>query len=1492
MVGSPRSAPAASRSWRRRPQAELPSTGGRLVRRVVFSLLGLALTGLLGWLLWWWIFLPTVYLVGLPVVDYDALAVPPIVYVGEDADAFAAASSRSPAISLRDLQTSETIPTLSRRLQGIVARPQDLLILYLSAHGVSEDGTAYVLCSDFLRQGETGRYPLADLLRQVEQCPAALKLLILDTDSLAADPRLGMLVNEFPRLVEAEVKQVQDPNLWVLTANRQLEVTHVSHFGKRSLFGQAVTTGLQGAADRDRDGLVDLSEFFDFVRGQVAAAVQQAGGGQDSQTPSLLHAGVGSDRPTGRLVLLPVSDRGSRTSQSESSPAAEPATDAAGPAKPAAEGTSAAGSASPAPADPGKPGPTLAGTGKAGDSDRKLVRELLGQAWELRDRMQSRTAPENWSPVDYAPHLWHEFEQLLLGYELRYRCGRAFDAQELADGLRTNVLPLKELLAGGTLPAGVGPAAVLVRLAEARRQFQTGSAKAALDQDTKELRALKEALQLKNDLLHQAVYWVRWHAQASRRWPRQHRLYPRLSVLLGEVTQFVAGLDEWTDAGTDARSPRSLQRGLSTVAQKQQKLQELRDWLQKEGFERDAREVLKGPLTGSAAATIEALLSTPGLPGPLRLELLNALGKVEDVPAPSERTTSAPAADAAVIPRSCQDRLREQAALELQLVALVDPAGKLAGRAATPVPENLADAAAFWEEYRSLGKELKAFYQELPAQINAAARSTDPAVRRSGARRLRLVDARDARKVEDVSTLAVPEIRLPAPPAGRLVVDGPRETVPLLPDNGTDFELVIQATGLTSHTGQLQLHYDPGLLTVTESGAKASLEADKWGSLTLREGRNAFTYRVRGRAESGATVPLIASVRCGGESAKAEFEFRLPIPDVIDLVVLAAAGTPPGRPDTADRISVRPFPNRVTAYRWELVNRSGRPKKVTVQIAALPERRSAKQRAQESPWDELGNLRAGFKPLTPALDVELPAEATGVPIPFPGAKPPAGEKPVAPADKPTEPKPDARPVVTYGLVCLIRERGTQQRSWVRYVDLAPLRPKDYLDPVVSYDLRQRLVLVDVKPPQAADDGPPAIFPPVSEEQPIQVIWEVAKALDGTARMKDRGEITSPGGGTRLFVQVEPGANREVPVRLTVDGWPRAFQYQVPCDRDRQRVDRLRSLSRIQIVSPPAGKAFRVPLKAPLDIQFQVDAPEDAFQEAGDVVEVALDAPGAQLLGEQSRRQLFSERQVDIRLQELGPEGSVKLDTRVSDFTVPLDPGGLKNLKVNLVARLRLPNRPGAQEGPAAEDRVEVLLDGAPPVLDLHLPATTFDRGDDVKAAVKVLECLSGVTKLEVGFDLDESGDLEEAEKPKVLRQAGSDGVWSLALPTQDLEAGTYTLLVRATSAVDLQTKESRRIAIRVPRAGMPAKKAASHTIEGRVVLQDGRPLPRFQVSLQGTGQTQETGEDGRFTFRDLAPGKYTLQARGSAIGRRLTGSKDIVLPAATDPARVEIRLEW
>ena len=61
------------------------------------------------------------------------------------------------AIVLGDLQTSQSIATLNNRLQGLAARRGDTLILYLRVYGVSDDGKAWVLCSDYLRTTDGGR---------------------------------------------------------------------------------------------------------------------------------------------------------------------------------------------------------------------------------------------------------------------------------------------------------------------------------------------------------------------------------------------------------------------------------------------------------------------------------------------------------------------------------------------------------------------------------------------------------------------------------------------------------------------------------------------------------------------------------------------------------------------------------------------------------------------------------------------------------------------------------------------------------------------------------------------------------------------------------------------------------------------------------------------------------------------------------------------------------------------------------------------------------------------------------------------------------------------------------------------------------------------------------------------------------------------------------------------------------------------------------------
>jgi hypothetical protein len=376
----------------------------------VLTILGLLLLGLLAWMLWWWLLLPAVHFVALPIVGYDLLAVPPLKFPAEDVEAFSRLPRRGEAVVLADLQTSQAIATVNNRLQGLAARHGDTLIFYLRGYGMSDDGKAWVLCSDYLRTADGGRFPLADLLGQIERCPAAKKLLILDTGELPADPRLGMIVNEFAQLLEAEVRRVNDRGLWVLVSHRPLEAPHVSETADRTAFGYFVTEGLAGAADRNGDGTVELHELVEYVRRGVAGWVERESGGAETQTPWLLHGGEGSaDAPAG-VTLLPVSGFGRKgAGNREGRVSRAAAANTAGPEQ-------AAGS------------PRQAAT---------QVAALLEEAWRLRDRIEQSPTAAGLTPIDYAPHLWRAYQELLLGYELRLRGGREYDPAKLADDLRT-----------------------------------------------------------------------------------------------------------------------------------------------------------------------------------------------------------------------------------------------------------------------------------------------------------------------------------------------------------------------------------------------------------------------------------------------------------------------------------------------------------------------------------------------------------------------------------------------------------------------------------------------------------------------------------------------------------------------------------------------------------------------------------------------------------------------------------------------------------------------------------------------------------------------------------------------------------------------------------------------------------------------------------------------------------------------------------------------
>ncbi len=1498
---------APQRSWRGSSAKNQRASSARWVPRILLSLVCLGLVSLFVWLIVWWIFLPTVHFAYLPVVDYDVLAAPPIRFLEEDMQAFTRVAPHRAAVVLGDLQTSGAMPTLTKRLEGFQTGGKDTLVLYVAGHGIAEDGTAYVLCSDFLRQDAPGRYPLSDLVTALEAFPADLKLLILDAGRVSYDARLGVLVNEFPRLLEDSLQQHRDPRLWVLSANHVLEASHVSSSAGQSPFGYYVAEAIRGGADRDGDRQVDLAEFAAYVRQGVSQWVQRESGGRMSQTPQLLQAGVGNVPTPPPLTLTPVSRQLAGAEQAlargtegppEATPTAEPkpATGAPG------AGTAAAKPAAKQEADASKPATKPAATPLAPELQES--RRLLAQAWAAQDAFQARTDAGTWLPVDYSPHLWREYQETLLGYEQRLWAGQAFEAKEIAASLQREVLPLAAVLRGADVPLGVDRGTVLGRLAEARQRFLASEAKASYEQPPPGLETIREAVQLGDEMAFRAAYHVRWHAAASANSPRPLALLQPLRELLDQglptlrnLLDELLGEDRSSAPGTGDRQAK-----LSDVRRLLDQLRRLRDQIERDGIQGEARqlasEVREGGQAKGVADRIDAFLAVPLLPAPLRQELIEARGRLDQLFGPPDlgEVSSPPP----TVPGWRRERLQEQAQLEIHLVAWAAPeaaAGLETRLAAVKVADEAlaagGDDEAWWQAWRQLGTALSGFYRELPARIRQSGQSSDPDSGRRAARLLRLVDARDAHRVEpEAVALSVPQLPRPVEPKPVLMLAGP-DSVDL--DLGTwrPLDLTVGPASLAIGPAVVSVEYDAGAIDVEAVGGRQAIASGQPQTVELKRTQpQVLAYRVRPRSPGPKSVEIVVSLTIRGQTASHHAQLRIPAAEVVEFAVSGpplAFDRPPG---PEERVRLLPFPNRVTPYRFTLVNRSGKVRKVRVDLWSRPPS-AATPPAYELPLDASGVLRPGFERLYGPLDLELPADTTPVGIPFPPPPPNGGADPSKPAaGAASSPPADNRPVVSAGLVCIVADATKSDLQWNTWIDFALRHPRDYLEPQVVYDPAGQRIAIRVRPRDADGDGQPdaELLPPSVVEQPIAVAWDTVGVLAPGTEMKDQAELAAPGYTATLFAKVEPQAEKLVPVRIAIDGYPRAFLYQVRCDRTGRPAERERSPCRIRITAPAAGDAFLAPAEA-IPVEFQADAPEDAFQKPGDVVEIGLDEDGDRTLRQERKLQWFSDRQVTVRLHKIDPAGQIQFQAEAADFKVSLPAGGLRNKTVGVLARLSV-NLPGTGPGPLTDQHdVPVVLDGAPPILRVEVPVRPIMAGEAISVTV-VTEDLSGVAKGRIGLDLNASGELEDADKPLLLSAPANNGVWTMALPTQDLQPGRYTLVVQATDRVGLSAKASGVVTVAAPRKEVPAAKppANTGTIQGRTVL-ISRPVSGIRVTLEGVNRVATSDSQGRFIFRDVPAGSYTLRATGAALNRFRNGTASVIVPSGQQTVTVDVQLE-
>ena len=778
--------------WRTRPGGPGTSPAGRWPKRVVLTTLAVGLLALLVYLL-----LPARYpvtrFVFLPITEYSTLlpAAPATL-----SDIAALKASWAPDRSSELLEASGTWEALRQIGSRLGDPPGGVLILYVSGLGISDAGQAYLLCSDYspeprsvphstapgpvaedgarTRQSQIAekRYAVSELLAELAspQRTAKLKFLILDAPYVVSDARLGIIVNEFWRLVEQEVRKTRDPNLWVLAGCQVFESAHVCPATRRSVFARFVEEGLRRDADLEPNGnqdrVITLDELYRYVRDRMVLWSEQHCRWPDGQYPRLLWGGgppPASDDdvpPDLALVVLmpaakPERDRADAASNAAAEGQAAEGAKATAPAAPAGVASAPAADKPSQPAAPGSKNdtfqpaavqqeappadkPALAAAKASGASaapssgddeaakpdavaaatpeqaqakvqaERLAFRNLLHQAWQRRDALADRRARGEWAPCDYAPHLWRAFEEELLGYEQRYRYGQAPGKMlaELADLVRP----------AGAVPGG----SFLGRLAAIEARVLAGPAAQSYAQLADEDALVEQAVKLRNRALWAAPHYVRWCARLSYftdqtpDWANmlqsdllQTRL-PRLAALVEEL--------ERTQSPTQASGTqrRELLRDLGeAVSQVQETLDALDARLR-----RETQQVVDAVATGNRrgmAARIEALLSTPLVRAEDRMRLLKAWESFPSDVAKAEPRRTPPSAD----PLRWA-RLWEHAALEVQLLRLVEPDPPVQLPAKNLLDGRTEkDEAARWEALRNTGAQLRAFYEAIPARLAA-----------------------------------------------------------------------------------------------------------------------------------------------------------------------------------------------------------------------------------------------------------------------------------------------------------------------------------------------------------------------------------------------------------------------------------------------------------------------------------------------------------------------------------------------------------------------------------------------------------------------------------------------------------------------------------------------------------------------------------------------------------------------------------------------------
>ncbi|HEY2783834.1 MAG TPA: hypothetical protein VGJ05_02565 [Fimbriiglobus sp.] len=333
------------------------------------------------------------------------------------------------------------------------------------------------------------------------------------------------------------------------------------------------------------------------------------------------------------------------------------------------------------------------------------------------------------------------------------------------------------------------------------------------------------------------------------------------------------------------------------------------------------------------------------------------------------------------------------------------------------------------------------------------------------------------------------------------------------------------------------------------------------------------------------------------------------------------------------------------------------------------------------------------------------------------------------------------------------------------------------------------------------------------------------------------------------------------VGVSVDGVDRAIVYEVSFATDNTTGTPLTFDKSKPRLVPVGGRWVAAPGK-PFPVRIEVDAVprKDDYRIAAWFDRAGTDQALQPLLKKDSRVQNES-----VSAVIGGPDGGIAVHAAVSDWVVNIDTAGVIG-KRKVSTAVTKPDRTLV-----GRDEQTLTLDRTGPVdVTLSPAARSGERGTVLKVSASGRDKESGVEKV-IFFVGDAPGaDGKAAPGGKVvvkkLDAATTDAVSREAeLPLPDVK-GRVQIGVRYVNVLGMVTDKVEEVdVVDPPKPKSKEAGATTGTIKG-VIAQGGgsqiRPQPGLKVELRGPDnkaiKTTQSGEGGKYEFKDVPPGDYTV----------------------------------